>query len=63
MAADLSESLGDIEQACEWARRALELTEVCTGRDYVAYRMNEENLRRLVERRGGAIRPGGYGSQ
>lgn len=51
MAADLSESLEDIEQACEWARKALELTEVCTGTDYVAYWMNEENLHRLMERR------------
>ena len=56
MAADLSESFGDIEQACEWARKALELTEVCTGTDYVAYRMNEENLVRLVKRRDRAMR-------
>lgn len=56
MAADLSESLGDIEQACKWAKRALKLTEVCTGTDYVAYKMNEENLHRLVERRDGAMR-------
>lgn len=55
MAADLNESLGNIDQACEWARRALELTEVCTGTDYVAYRMNEENLRRLLERRDGVM--------
>ncbi len=57
MAADLSESLGDIERACEWARKALELTEVCTGTDHVAYRMNEENSIRLVERRDGAMGP------
>lgn len=56
MAADLSESLGDFEQACEWARKALELTEVCTGTDYVAYWMNEENLHRLMERRDGAMK-------
>ncbi len=57
MAADLSESLGDIEQACEWARKALELTQVCTGTDYVAYWMNKENLQRLVQRRDEAMRP------
>ena len=56
MATDLSESLGDILQACEWARKALELTEICTGRDSVAYCMNEENLRRLVERRDESMR-------
>ena len=56
MAADLSESLGDIEQACEWAKRALELTGVCTGTEYVAYWMNEENLDRLVERRDGVTK-------
>ena len=55
MAADLYESLGEIEQACIWARRALELTEVCTGTDYVGYSMNEENLRRLVKSRDGVI--------
>ena len=56
MAADLSENLGDIERACEWALKALELTEVCTGTDYVAYWMNEENLHRLMERRDGAMK-------
>ena len=56
MAADLSESLGDIEQACEWARKALELTAICTGTDYVAYWMNKENLHRLMERRAGAMK-------
>ena len=55
MAADLNESLGDNERACEWARRALELTKVCTGTDYVAHSMNEENLRRLVEIRDGVM--------
>ena len=55
MAADLNESLGEIEEACIWARRALELTEVCTGTDYVGYSMNEENLRRLVNRRDGVM--------
>ena len=56
MAADLSESLGDLEQACDWARKALELTEVCTGTDYMAYWMNEENLHRLMERRDAATK-------
>lgn len=56
MAADLSESLGEIEQACEWARQALELTQVCTGTDYAAYLMNKENLHRLMERRDGAMK-------
>ena len=56
MAADLSESLGDLEQACEWARKALELTEVCTGTDYVAYWMNEENLHRVMKSRDGAMK-------
>ena len=56
MAADLSESLGDFEQACEWARKALDLTEVCTGTDYVGYWMNKENLHQLMERRNGGMK-------
>ena len=42
--------LGDFKQACIWAEKALELTRVCTGTDYVSYAEDEENLRMLVER-------------
>ena len=49
IAAALSSIIGNFTRACEWAEKALELTKVCTGTDYVSYSQDEENLRMLME--------------
>lgn len=43
--------LGQLEDACEWAEKALENTASCSGIDYHMYEEDEKRLEDFVARR------------